>query len=99
MYTVENIKNINVIKTVDMSDFVEGMDNNGGHYSYWTEYTRTADDVWEMTEHTSGEFCPYCGSWDCSGECSPEAERIYTEDLVVILNSFVEDEDHYIEME
>lgn len=99
MYTVENIKNINVIKVVNDSEFNPELCNNGGAYRYWTEYTRTVNDVWEVTEHTSGEFCPYCGSWECSGECSPEAERIYTEDLVATLNNFVEDEDHYIEME
>lgn len=98
MYTIENIKNVNTIRVYDDLEYDPELGNNGGAYRYWTKYTRTADNVWEITDHTSGEFCLYCGSWECSGECS-EPEHISTNKLVEFLNNFVEDGEHFIEME
>ena len=98
MFTMDSTKRVDTIRVYDDSEYVPELGNNGGAYRYWTKFTRTADDVWNVTEHTSGEFCPHCGSWDCSGECS-EPEQIGTNELLDFLNNFVEDEDHYIEME
>ena len=37
-------------------------------------------DGWERREYTSGDYCPYCGSFDCCGSCE-EAEAAQAERL------------------
>ena len=32
-------------------------------------------DGWERQEYTSGDYCPYCGSFDCCGSCEEARPR------------------------
>ena len=54
----------------DYTDYVEEYSNNGGSYMFGTRYSREPNkEVWHSHRYSSGEFCPYCGSWECSGWC------------------------------
>ena len=63
----------------DFTDYDSRYCRNGGRYGFWTNYENyEGNDAYVVKEFTTGEFCPYCGSWDCSGDCTePEtAEKL-----------------------
>ena len=63
----------------DYSDYDSDLCHDGGHYAVGVTFIRHADG-WERQEYTSGDYCPYCGSFDCCGSCeeaeAAEAERL-----------------------
>lgn len=85
----------------DYSNYDAERCRNGGCYWFETRYTRVADnsDLFEVTEHTSAEFCPYCRSWDCSGKCHV-AEFVNEDELKSIIEAFeqlhADDDEIYI---
>lgn len=88
----------------DYSNYDSAKSRNGGCYWFETRYTRVAEcpDFYEVTEHTSGEFCPYCRSWNCSGDCH-EAEFMREAELKDRIQWFEElyadEDDCYISFE
>ena len=79
------------IKVRDYSDYDSDLCHDGGHYAVGVTFIRHPDG-WERREYTSGDYCPYCGSFDCCGSCE-EAEAAQAERLT---DSEVMDEvDHY----
>lgn len=75
----------------DYSDYDSNLCHDGGHYATGVTFIRRPDG-WERREYTSGDYCPYCGSFDCCGSCE-EAEAAEAERLT---DSEVMDEvDHY----
>ena len=94
-----DIDDIFCITLNDYSDYDERFCRNGGRYAFWTEYTNIGNDEWERTEHTTAEFpyCPVCGTFG-SCNCDKNFEVISTDELKKIVNSFEEDDDHYIEI-
>ena len=75
----------------DYSDYDSEKCHDGGHYAVGVTFIRHADG-WERQEYASGDYCPYCGSFDCCGDCE-EAEAAEAERLT---DSEVMDEvDHY----
>lgn len=66
----QNYKNARSIIVSDYSEYKEGKSNNGGCYGFDTVYKKVPNkDIWHATEYTTGEFCPYCHSFDCCGNC------------------------------
>ena len=63
----------------DYSDYDSNLCHDGGHYATGVTFIRHADG-WERREYTSGDYCPYCGSFDCCGSCE-EAETARAERL------------------
>jgi len=63
----------------DYSDYDSDLCHDGGHYAVGVTFIRHADG-WERREYTSGDYCPYCGSFDCCGSCE-EAEAAAEERL------------------
>lgn len=75
----------------DYSDYDSNLCHDGGHYATGVTFIRHPDG-WERQEYTSGDYCPYCGSFDCCGSCE-EAEAAAEERLT---DAEVMDEvDHY----
>ena len=63
----------------DYSDYDSGLCHDGGHYAVGVTFIRHPDG-WERQEYTSCDYCPYCGSFDCCGDCE-EAEAAAEERL------------------
>ena len=63
----------------DYSDYDSDLCHDGGHYAVGVTFIRHPDG-WERREYTSGDYCPYCGSFDCCGDCE-EAEAAPELDL------------------
>ena len=75
----------------DYSNYDPDKCHDGGSYKTGVTFIRHADG-WERQEYTSGDYCPYCGSFDCCGSCE-EAEAAQAERLT---DSEVMDEvNHY----
>ena len=60
-------------------DYASTLCHAGGHYAVGVTFIRHPDG-WERQEYTSGDYCPYCGSFDCCGSCE-EAEAAAEERL------------------
>ena len=75
----------------DYSDYDSDLCHDGGHYATGVTFIRHADG-WERREYTSGDYCPYCGSFDCCGSCeealAAEAERLTDSEVM-------DEVDHY----
>ena len=104
-------KTVTVVRLNDDSEYDPERCHTGGAYGFWTDYNRMEDGRWYVSYGTTAdfEFCPVCGSFNdhyCddddeafghdSGYSCGEYEVITTAELIEIINSFVEDEDHYI---
>ena len=63
----------------DYSNYDPDKCHDGGSYKTGVTFIRHADG-WERREYTSGDYCPYCGSFDCCGSCE-EAEAAQAERL------------------
>ena len=75
----------------DYSDYDSEKCHDGGHYAVGVTFIRHADG-WERREYTSGDYCPYCGSFDCCGNC----EEAFTAESDRLTDAEVMDEvDHY----
>jgi len=92
---INSINGLSAIELVDETDYNPDTCRNGGGYSFTTRYARVGENKWLVTEHTSGDFCPYCGSFDCCGDCHEDEFRT-TEDVLSDIKSFEESEDKYI---
>ena len=75
----------------DYSDYDSDLCHDGGHYAVGVTFIRHPDG-WERREYTSGDYCPYCGSFDCCGSCE-EAEAAQAERLTD--SEVMEEVDHY----
>lgn len=89
--------NLKDLIRVDINDYREYDSDrccNGGAYSWHHHYTRVCENMWELTEGTSGEFCPYCRSWDCTGWCrdEEEPELVTNEELSHIIEEWSKDD-------
>lgn len=69
---------------------------NGGAYSWHYHYARRCENMWELTESTSAEFCPYCRSWDCAGWCRDGMDPVLVTDreLASIIDEWSSDDDY-----
>lgn len=76
---IEDIDGKKRITVRDYSDYDSNLCHDGGHYATGVTFIRHADG-WERREYTSGDYCPYCGSFDCCGDCE-EAEAAESERL------------------
>ena len=78
----KNYKKAKAIIFSDYSEYEEGKSNNGGCYGYTTVFEKVPNkDIWYKKEYTTGEFCPYCRSFFCSGDCEQaeyEESQSYT---------------------
>ena len=63
----------------DYSNYDPDKCHDGGSYKTGVTFIRRPDG-WERQEYTSGDYCPYCGSFDCCGSCE-EAEAAQAERL------------------
>lgn len=99
MYTISNLANATKIRLIDESNYKPETCRNGGNYAFWTKFQRVSADKWEVSEGTTADFCPYCRSWDCSGECH-ESEYCDTSEVIREMNNFDENPDKgcYIEI-
>ena len=86
------------IRFVDDTNYDSENCRNGGSYSFGTEYRKVDINKWLELEHTSGDFCPYCGNWDCHGDCHGD-EYCSTNDLVRYIKEFEITPDTYIAAE
>ena len=75
----------------DYSDYDSDLCHDGGHYATGVTFIRHADG-WERREYTSGDYCPYCGSFDCCGSCeeaeTAEAERLTDAEVMDEVNHY-----------
>lgn len=60
------------VTITDKRDYVPGMANNGGGYIWYDIFRKSGAHHWLHSRETSGEFCPYCHSFDCAGCEEPE---------------------------
>ena len=63
----------------DYSNYDPDKCHDVGSYKTGVTFIRQPDG-WERQEYTSGDYCPYCGSFDCCGDCE-EAETAAEERL------------------
>ena len=74
----------------DYSDYGSDLCHDGGHYATGVTFIRHPDG-WERQEFTSGDYCPYCGSFDCCGSCeealAAEAERLTDSEVMEEVDS------------
>lgn len=92
--------NLKDLVKVDINDYTAYDPDyccNGGRYSWHYHYSRVCENMWELTESTSGEFCPYCRSWDCTGWCRDEADPVLVTDdkLSNIVAEWSSDDGYY----
>ena len=77
--TTRNLRTCSHVRVRDYSDYDSEKCHDGGHYCTGVDFYRHGDG-WERQEYTSGDYCPYCGSFDCSGDCeeafTAESERL-----------------------
>lgn len=85
-------KKIQRVTLIDNSEYVSGLSNNGGCYTYYTDYLRTPDNGWMCFESSSCDF-----------EESPYPEDCTLKDILSDLTFFVVnhqgDENYEIELE
>ena len=67
--TSRNICNCGKISCIDYSNYDSAMCRNGGSYAEGVILHNNNDGTFTVVPYTSGEYCPKCGSWDCSGDC------------------------------
>lgn len=104
MKTVTELKNLRLVRLNYFSEYDSEKCNNGGCYGFWTDYTHNKDGNWEISYGTTAEFeyCPCCGSfedhydYDLQDYSCCGFEKITTEELLEIINSFKEDENNWI---
>lgn len=92
------LRNYKKAKTIIFSDYSEykaSKSNNGGCYGFDTIMTKVPNkDIWYKKESTTGEFCPYCSSFYCSGDCRQakyEESQPYTaRDILHFLHGAIE---------
>lgn len=75
-----NLKDLMRVDINDYRSYDPDRCCNGGAYSWHYHYTRRCENMWELTESTSGEFCPYCRSWDCTGWCRDGEDPVLVTD-------------------
>ena len=77
--TTRNLRTCSHVRVRDYSDYDSEKCHDGGHYCTGADFYRHGDG-WERREYTSGEYCPYCGSFDCCGNCeeafTAESDRL-----------------------
>ena len=106
---VESLKNIEVVKFYDYSEYESSKSRNGGGYGYFTKFTRQQDGRFLLTFHTTAEFysCPNCGAWEDhrtdderykSGYTCGELTILTENELIEYINDFKESEDKYIKL-
>ena len=75
----------------DYSDYDSDLCHDGGHYAVGVTFIRHSDG-WERQEYTSGDYCPYCGSFDCCGSCeeaeAAQAERLTDSEVMEEVDSY-----------
>ena len=101
-------ENVKIVRFNDFSDYESGLCNNGGHYGFWTDYTRLPDGRWERSFGTTADFqfCPCCGSFgnhycqDDNGDyeftCG-NYDIVSEGELLTEIHQFQESDDRYIE--
>lgn len=67
--TSKNICNYGKISCIDYSNYDPARCNNGGCYAEGEILYNNGNGTFTVVPYTSGEYCPKCGSWDCSGGC------------------------------
>lgn len=89
-----NLKDLVRIDINDYRSYDPDRCCNGGSYSWHHHYTRVCENMWELTESTSADFCPYCRSWDCAGWCRDEADPVLVtdEELARIVDEWTSDD-------
>lgn len=95
---------INKVRFWDFSLHEEKLSRNGGCYGFWTDYSRTDGDMWEISHGTTAdmEFCPVCGHFgdhyegdECiyeSGYSCGEYEVISEGELLSIIEKALEED-------
>lgn len=77
--STKNLRTCSHVRVRDYSDYDSELCHDGGRYATGVDFYRH-EDGWERQEYTSGDYCPYCGSFDCCGSCeeafAAEAERL-----------------------
>ena len=71
----------------DYSNYDSSRSRNGGNYWFGTKYSQVPGGLYKVTEHTSGEFCPYCRNWNCTGVCHDD-EFVTNEELQNAIEAF-----------
>ena len=91
---LEMLNNSNIVKIYDYNDFDPNKCIDGGKYLFWTKYTRTNNNSWKISYHTSSDFdycdvygiftsCDNCIEYDRdTGECLAKYKEISTEELI-----------------
>ena len=81
----ELVRTSSRIEVRDWSGYDSEKCHDGGHYCTGVDFYRHGDG-WERQEYTSGDYCPYCGSFDCCGSCEGAEwaeEKVYTDSDVL----------------
>ena len=75
----------------DYSNYDPDKCHDGGSYKTGVTFIRRPDG-WERREYTSGDYCPYCGSFDCCGSCeeaeAAQAERLTDSEVMDEVDSY-----------
>ena len=71
---LKDYKKAKAIIFSDYSEYEPSKSRNGGCYGFEVAFTKMPNaNFWHREETTTGEFCPYCRRFECSGDCE-EAE-------------------------
>lgn len=104
-----NLDRVNRVRFCDYSNYDSEKCNNGGCYGFWTDYNRLENGKWEVNYGTTADFeyCPVCGSFNehyegdegCyeSDYSCGEFETVTENELLKLINEFVETDNQYIE--
>lgn len=93
----ELVRTSSKIKVRDWSEYDPDHCRDGGQYGFGQNWVRHGNN-WQLKEWTTGDFCPYCHSFGCCGDCR-EAEQaeaaVYTnaEVLTAIRKARLNDEE------
>ena len=81
----ELVRTSSKIKVRDWSEYDPDRCRDGGQYGFGQNWVRH-DNIWQLNEWATGDFCPYCRSFDCGGSCDEAEwaeEKVYTDSDVL----------------
>ena len=81
----ELVRTSSKIKVRDWSAYDPDRCHDGGQYGFGQNWVRHGNN-WQSKLWTTGDFCPYCHSFDCDGSCEGAEwaeEKVYTDSDVL----------------
>ena len=103
----QELKEIDIVRFVDYTNYDPELSHNGGRYGFWTDYKRVGEG-WKIEYNTTSdmEYCPCCGMFgdhyegdECvyeSGYSCGEFGTATDEELVNRINQYDHTDDKYV---